>query len=95
MIDITQFVLLTVIVSLSVVLLIIGIHVIGILKELKISVQKTNKIIGDFGTVSESIAKPTEAASNFLMNLRGNSFVSSIVKMVVKRKLKKAANEDE
>ena len=95
MIDITQFVLLTVVVSLSVVLLIIGIHVIGILKELRVTVQKSNKIIDDCGTVSESIAKPTEAASHFLMNIRGNSLVSSIVKMAVKRKLKKAANEDE
>lgn len=89
MIDITQFVLLTVVVSLSVVLMIIGIQLIGILKELKITVQKTNKIMDDFGTVSESVAKPVSAASNFLLNLRGNSLVSSIVKMVMKRKFTK------
>lgn len=94
MIDITQFILLTVVVSLTIVLLVIGIQTIGILKELKITVQKTNKIIGDFGTVSESVAKPVSAASNFLLNLRGNSIVASVLKMVVKKRLRREEDNE-
>lgn len=94
MIDLTQFILLTVVVSLTVVLLIIGIQLIAILKEFKLTIQKTNKIMDDFGVVSESVANPVSAASSFLMNIRGNSLVSSVVKAVAKRRLRRQ-EEDE
>lgn len=82
MIDITQFILIFVVVSLTVVLLIIGYQSIGILKEFRITVSKINKILDDTGTISESVAKPMSAFSGFLLSVRGGILLPSLIKIL-------------
>ncbi len=86
MIDVTQFILISVVVSLTVVLIIIGIQTISILKEFKISVSKMNKILDDANMISSSVAKPISAASGFLLGLRGGHVINSAIKILRKHK---------
>lgn len=86
MIDVTQFILISVVVSLTVVLIIIGIQTISILKEFKISISKMNKILDDANTISSSVAKPISAASGFLLGLRGGRVINSAIKILRKHK---------
>lgn len=86
MIDITQFVLISVVISLTVVLVVVGIQTIGILKELRISLTKMNKILDDTGTISESVAKPIAAASNFLVGVKGISVFNGLLTILRKHK---------
>ena len=95
-----QIVLLIVIVILTLVLAILGVQVFLILVEIRKSVQKTNKIIDDIGTISESIATPVSTASSMIMNLKnGLVFVGWIKKfyeiLAEHTPFKKDKNNDE
>lgn len=89
MVDITQFVLIFVVVSLTIVLLIIGFHTINILKELKNTIIKVNKILDDTGQISESVAKPMSSFSGFLLGLKSSGLVSAVVQIIKRRSQKK------
>lgn len=84
--EINQIVILIVIVVLSSVLTAIGIELFFILKELRESVKKANKIIDDAGIVTESVAKPIASFSGFLTGLKsGVNFVELFNKLMEKR----------
>lgn len=68
--EITQLILVLVIVLLASVLTVIGVEVFFILKEFRISVRKINKILDDSGLISESIAKPVADLSGFITGLK-------------------------
>ena len=59
-----QGLLIVVIVVLTTLLVFIGIQVANILKEIKKSLEKINKILDDAGTISNNIAKPISDFSN-------------------------------
>ena len=67
---ITQLILVLVIVLLASVLTVIGVEVFFILKEFRLSVRKINKILDDSGMISESVAKPIQSFSGFVMGLK-------------------------
>ena len=67
----TQILLVIVVVTLTALLLIMGIQVFFILQEIRRSVEKINKILEDGGLISESIAKPISSISNSLVNFSG------------------------
>lgn len=92
MIDFTQFLLGIVITSLTVMLLVIGFQVYKILKELKVTMTKMNKILDDTGMMTESVAKPMAAVSGFLLGLKGTSVVIPVVKFL--HKLRASKEED-
>lgn len=79
MLDPIQILLTVVITTLTVLLVIIGIEVFQILKELKKMMEKFNKIADDAHTISHSIATPIEEASGFIMGLKkGVNFFKAI-----------------
>ena len=65
MINLAQGLLVFVITALTVLLVLIGIQVVNILKEVKSSLEKINKILDDAGTISENIAKPVSDFAGF------------------------------
>jgi len=76
-----QIVLLLVIVILTIVLSSLGIQVFFILREIKRSVEKTNKILDDAGVITESIAAPVSTVSTLVMNIKtGVTFVNWLKK---------------
>lgn len=92
MIDLAQAVLVMVVTTITVLLVVIGIQVYNILKELQETIKKANKILDDAGTVSESVAKPISSLSDVLS---GASGVTGLFSWLMGRKKKKGSGEDE
>jgi hypothetical protein len=83
--DTTQAVLVSVIIILTALLVFIGAQVIQILKELKITVEKINKILDDTNIISASVSKPISMVSEALTN---SSIVTSLVSAILRSKRK-------
>ncbi len=63
MIESIQILLIIVIAILTILLMIVGIQVFLILKELRCSIERVNKILNDAGKISESFVKPLSSLS--------------------------------
>lgn len=87
--EINQLILILVIVVLASVMTVIGIEVFFILKELRESVKKVNKIIDDAGIISESVAKPVASLSGFLSGFKSGAGLIKIFTKMVKDKEEK------
>lgn len=79
MVDIIQIVLLSVIVLLSIILIILGIQVFFILRDLRQTVKKTNKVLDDINLISESVAKPVSSLGDLF---GGASIISTVFKVI-------------
>ncbi len=75
-----QVLLFIVITVLTTVVSLCGIQVFYILKELRQSVRKTNKILDDAGLISESVAKPISGISGFLTGLKSGAEIIRLLK---------------
>lgn len=77
MIDSVQLILFIVIVVLTVLLVVLGFQVYFILKELRRTLQKANKVLDDTGTITEGISKPLSSLSSLsLGGLKAGSLLS-------------------
>ncbi len=79
MVDVIQIVLLTVIVLLALILIILGVQVFFILKDFKQTVKKTNKVLDNIDSISESVSKPVAGFSDFF---GGASTMTTILKII-------------
>ncbi|MBU1931938.1 hypothetical protein KJ965_04555 [Patescibacteria group bacterium] len=68
--EVMPYLLVLVISSLTVILVIIGIQVIKIFQELRISLQKTNAMLDDMKTITHVAAETVESASDFIMGIK-------------------------
>lgn len=92
MIDNTQLLLIAVVTVLTAILSIIGVQVFFILREIKESIRKFNKIIDDAGTISESVARPIASLSN---SITGVSGITGLLGWLSQRKQKSKKAEKE
>jgi len=92
MIDNTQLLLIAVVTVLTVLLTIIGVQVFFILKEIKRSIEKLNKMLDDAGLISESVARPIASLSN---SITGVSGIAGLLGWLSQRKKKSKKNEKE
>lgn len=74
MIDSVQLVLLLVIVVLTILLVILGAQVFFILKELRRTISKTNKVLDNANAITENIEGPLSAVSSLVMGAKATSF---------------------
>jgi hypothetical protein len=81
MVDPVQMVLLLVILVLTILLVILGIQVFYILRELRDTVSKTNKILDTAESITENIDKPLSALSSLALGVQGSSLLT-VVKLV-------------
>jgi len=79
--DTVQLILLTVIVILTVLLVILGVQVFFILKDLRRTLRKTNKILDNADAITQDIEGPLGAISSLFLGLSGGSFVT-IAKLI-------------
>lgn len=70
MIDATQILLIIVITILTVMLTVIGIQVVTILRDLRKTVEKLNRILSNTEIISEGLAQPVSRISELLLGLR-------------------------
>ncbi|MCL5432760.1 MAG: hypothetical protein M1524_01425 [Patescibacteria group bacterium] len=77
MIDAAQPILLLVIIVLAFLLLVLGIQVFFILRELRQTITKANKVLDDTGVITESVSKPISSFSSVVSGIKaGASFAN-------------------
>jgi len=86
-----QILLFLVVSILTTVLTLSGIQVYHILKELRETVKKTNKILDDVELISYSVAKPIAGVSAFISGLKGGM---DVVNLFMKNKKESSSKED-
>ena len=68
-------------VTLTILLVVIGIQISLILKEVRFSIQKTNKMLDDAGRVTGTVSEGVENMSGFMNGIRtGISMITSLKK---------------
>lgn len=92
MIDTAQAVLLFVLIVLTILLLILGIQVFFILRELRQTVSKANKVLDDAGLITESVSGPIATISGLASGVKTGALVARLLK---KRTKSKTKEEDE
>ena len=90
--DPVQVLLIIVVTTLTILLSVIGMQVFFILREVRESIRKMNKILDDAGSVSQSIAKPIASLSDSLTGLSG---LGGLLGWLVNRRKKRKAEEAE
>lgn len=76
MVDPVQLVLLIVILVLTGLLVILGIQVYYILKELRETIVKTNKVLDHADSISENIDAPLSALSSLMLGAKASSLIT-------------------
>lgn len=87
--DLPQIILLVVIVVVSVILIIIGIQIIGLLKDAKETLRKTDMIIEDVGFLSRSLIRGSSTVSHLFTSLESGMQLVSMVTKLIAPKVKK------
>ena len=77
MVDLVQFVLLTVISILTILLVVLGIQVFFILSEVRKTVSKTNDILADAESITDSVRTPLSAFSSLVLGVKASSLLSA------------------
>lgn len=80
MIDTVQAVLLFVIVLLTILLLVLGVQVFFILRELRTTINRANKILENTQHITESVSEPFTFISGLLTGSRSLSSIANVIK---------------
>ena len=78
MIDAVQLILLFVIITLTLLLVILGIQVFYILRDVRQTVKKTNKILDNAEGITQGIEGPIAAVSSFFLGSKATSIISLV-----------------
>jgi hypothetical protein len=84
MIDPAQTVLFLVIIILTTLLVVLGIQVFVILRELRKAVGKANKILEDTGIITESVSTPLATLSSLMMGIKTGISAANLLKKASK-----------
>ena len=87
--DLPQILLLVVIVAVSVILIVIGIQIIGLLKDAKETLRKTDLILEDVGFLSRSLTRGSSTLSHMFTSLESGMQLIGMVTKLVSPKSKK------
>lgn len=93
MIDTAQTVLLFVLIVLTVLLLILGIQVFFILRELRQTVSKANKVLDDTGAITESVSAPLTTLSALAAGVKTGAKFARLLKGKLGKKSKGGKDE--
>ena len=78
MIDPAQILLFIIILILTILLIVLGIQVSFILKDLRKTIAKTNKVLDDTGQITESIAGPVTGLSQAIMGIKTGATLANL-----------------
>ncbi|MDO8461200.1 MAG: hypothetical protein Q7S38_02020 [bacterium] len=87
MVDTAQIVVLFVVVALSALLLILGVQVFFILKDLRKAVTKANKVLDDTSIITETVSGPISSLSTLTSGIKMGA---SLLKLLKKKKIFKS-----
>lgn len=87
--DLPQILLLVVIIAVSVILIIIGIQIIGLLKDAKETLRKTDIILEDVSFLSRSLTRGSSTLSHMFTSLEsGLQLIGMVTKLVAPKNKK-------
>lgn len=92
-IDTAQGVLLFVLIVLTILLLVLGVQVFFILRELRRTVTKANKVLDDTGAITESVSGPISSLSTVMAGVKAGASIASLFKK--KKHKQKEEDKDE
>jgi hypothetical protein len=78
MTDPAQTALFLIIIALTLLLFVLGIQVFFILRELRKTVEKANKVLDDAGVITESISGPVSSLSSLTMGLKTGAIIAKL-----------------
>ena len=83
MIDSAQTILFIVIIVLTIFLLVLGVHVFFILRDLRKTVSKANKVLDNTNVITQSVSAPISSLSSIAMGIKtGSSFINLFKKLI-------------
>ena len=88
--DLPQIVLLVIIVAVGVILIVIGVQIIGLLKDAKETMRKADLVLEDVGFLTRRLPRGGTALGNMLPSLQsGMQLVGLVTKVLAPTKSKK------
>jgi len=93
MIDPAQTALFLIVIILTILLVVLGIQVFFILKNLQKTLEKFNKVLDDAGVITESVSKPIASLSTLTMGLKTGATIARILQGGKKHKEKDKKDE--
>ena len=78
MIDPAQTALFLVILVLTILLLVLGIQVFFILRQLRVTLEKANKILDDTGVITESVSGPISNISSLASGVKAGALIAKL-----------------
>jgi flagellar basal body-associated protein FliL len=82
MFDPAQILLIVIIVILTIFLVVLGIQVFLILKDLRKTIEKANKVLDDTGEITQSVAAPISSLSGAIMGIKTGATFANMLKKV-------------
>lgn len=80
MVDTAQVVLLVVIVVLALLLVVLGIQVFFILRDLRHTIEKANKVLDDTGAITQSVSQPITTISSIAAGMKVGALITGLLK---------------
>lgn len=80
MFDAAQILLFIVIIVLTILLVALGIQAFLILKDLRQTITKANKVLDNTGDITQSVSQPLSSLSSILMGLKMGGTIAKIIK---------------
>lgn len=93
MIDSVQLVLVLVIVILTVLLVVLGVQVYFILRDLRNTISKANKVLDDAGSITENVSGPIANLSSVITTFKAGSVIT--VAKIIKGLLSRDDDDDD
>lgn len=79
MIDTAQAVLLLVVIVLTALLVLLGIQVFFILREVRRTIMKANKVLDNTASITEAVTGPITALSTLTAGLKAGTLISTLI----------------
>lgn len=89
--SVIQGVLLFALLILTILVLVLGVQVFFILRELRRTVAKANKVLDDAGVITESVSGPVSALSSLATGVKTGALIAGLLK----RKTNKRKDDDD
>lgn len=84
--DTVQALLVAVVVVLTVMLVVIGLQVFYILRELRRTIMKANRVLDNTESITESVSAPVSSFSDLLMGLQSGKTIVSLLRKIREKK---------
>ena len=79
MTDPAQTALFLVVIILTILLIVLGVQVFFILRGLRKTIEKANKVLDDTGSITESVSRPISSLSTLAMGLKTGATIAKIL----------------